>query len=131
MTLFSQKPCVCAKKVVPLQRKTNVLPYLARAEGICLSGGMKYGHIEKGVLSALCLVSLNLANSKSQLQDIAAKMSSGCVSPALYLLGYSACVHISVGFSVVCFELKAMREPKETEQQHCSPAFLFVYMEII
>ena len=31
----------------------KVLQYLAHAEGICLSGGGKYGHIEKGVLRAL------------------------------------------------------------------------------
>ena len=28
----------------------KVLQYLAHAEGICLSGGGKYGHIEKGIL---------------------------------------------------------------------------------
>ena len=31
----------------------KVLQYLAHAEGICLSGGVNTGHIEKGVLRAL------------------------------------------------------------------------------
>ena len=35
-----------------------------------------------------------------------------------------------VGFSVVCSDKKAMLEPKETEQQYCSPAFcLFIMNE--
>ena len=41
--------CKCHFFCVPLQRKTEVLQYLAHDEGICLSGGGKYGHIEKGV----------------------------------------------------------------------------------
>ena len=52
--------CVYQKLFVILQRKMNralvaekVLQYLAHAEGICLSGGVNTGHIEKGVLRAL------------------------------------------------------------------------------
>ncbi len=39
--------CKCHFFCVILQRKTEVLQYLAHAEGIRLSGGGKYGHNEK------------------------------------------------------------------------------------
>ena len=45
----------------PVAKK--VLQYLARAEGICLSGGCKYGHIEKRRLTRFVLAIWNLVNS--------------------------------------------------------------------
>ena len=33
------------------------------------------------------------------------------------------CVHIGVGFGVACSDTKAIPEPRNAEQQQCSPAF--------
>ena len=33
------------------------------------------------------------------------------------------CIHIGVGFGVVCSDVKAIPEPQVAEQQQCSPAF--------
>ena len=46
----------------PVAKK--VLQYLAHAEGICLSGGGKYGHIEKRRLTRFVLAFRNLVNSQ-------------------------------------------------------------------
>ena len=62
--------CKCHLFCVILQRKMNralvakkVLQYLAHAEGICLSGGVNTGHIDKRRLTRFVLASRNLVNS--------------------------------------------------------------------
>ena len=42
----------------------KVLQYLAHAEGICLSGGVNTGHIEKRRLTRFVLANSNLVNSQ-------------------------------------------------------------------
>ena len=38
-------------------------------------------------------------------------------------------IYIQRGLSVACSVTKAIPEPLSAEQQHCSPAFLYVYTE--
>ena len=52
-------------------------------------------------------------------------MSSGYVSLNHHTCqeGARVCVHIGVGFGVACSDTKAIPEPRNAEQQQCSPAF--------
>ena len=45
--------------------------------------------------------------------------------------GVYVCVHIGVGFSVACSELRAIPGPRIAEQQQCSPAFLCPFVWFI
>ena len=54
---------------------------------------------------------LNLVNSKTNSKAWQQRCPRDVYPPHYTSLGYSACVHIGVGFSVVCFELRAIPEP--------------------
>ena len=58
-------------------------------------------------------------------------MTSGYVYPCTcYLSEWRVFIHISVGFSIACSELKAIPEPVKRNSNNASPAF-FVSFSII
>ena len=126
--VFCKFICTCRKKMLPLQRKTKVLPYQLTPQGVRPVQWAGDTDILKKASLALCFGFLE-SGKFTIIQNIAAQDAHG-----MYLqVRACTCVYTyGVGSSVVCSDKKAIPEPQEAEQQDCSPAFcIYVYMKIL